>query len=112
MENLGYILGLAALVLFFTLSGRVSKLERLLAENGIGNESRESLKEILSRHIGSYAKLEFEKGAGDNEVERKRCLIQDIDEEWILIEAEVKKQQKLQKLLRIGSIKSVQILAE
>lgn len=104
MEYVGYVFGLVAFVMYFTLSARVSKLDRMLKQAGIGRQKSASLKEVFEKNIGREGIMEFESGEEDSELHQKKCLILDVDEDWIQVNI-VKKD--IIKLIRIDSIKNI-----
>ncbi len=107
MESLGYIFGIAALLWCISLSGQVDKLKRTLKEYGMVNSDYTSLREILKKNIGKRIKIEFESDAMDYEILAKHCLLEDIDDDWILVKID---KCDTEKLLRVESIKSIQII--
>lgn len=105
MESLGYIFGMAALVWCISLSAQVAKLNRMIKEYGIVNSDKTSLKDILKKNIGKLGKIKFESNAEDYDFLSKYCLLEDIDEDWLLVKIE---KSDIEKLIRIESIKSIQ----
>lgn len=105
MESLGYIFGMVALVWCLSLSAQVSKLQRMMKEYGISNSDKTSLREILEKNIGKLGKIKFENNAQDYDILSKYCLLEDIDENWLLVKIE---KSDIEKLIRIESIKGIQ----
>lgn len=105
MESIGYIFGMVALAWCISLSAQVNKLQRMMKENGIINSDKTSLREILEKNIGKQGKIKFESNAEDYDILSKHCLLEDIDEDWLLVKIE---KSETEKLIRIESIKSIQ----
>ncbi|GLC30723.1 hypothetical protein [Clostridium omnivorum] len=105
MESIGYIFGIAALIWCVSLSSEVAKLKRMIKECGISNSEKASLRGILGKNIGRLGKIKFESDAEDYEILSKYCLLEDIDEDWLLVKIE---KSEIEKLIRIESIKGIQ----
>ena len=105
MESIGYIFGIAALLWCIGLSEKVAKLQRMMKENGIINSNKNSLREILEKNIGKQGKIKFESDTQDYDILSKYCLLEDIDEDWLLVKIE---KNDVKKLIRIESINSIQ----
>lgn len=84
----------------------MEKLKRTLKEHGIIHSDYASLREILIKNIGRHVKIEFTSSANDYEISSRPCLIEDVDEDWVLVKLD---KNETEKLIRIESIKSIQI---
>ena len=99
--------GLFAFIMVLVLMGKVSRLERLLRENGIGNLRAAGLGEQVRKQIGRTVELTVE--AGDFDVCGKECRILDADEDWALVLANKGKKNECEKLIRLDSVKSIKV---
>lgn len=105
METVAYMASFIAFIWCVSLSAKVSRLEKKLKDAGIGVQEKKSLKEIMEKNIGKFAKIKFEEHVSDIDLFDKYCLIEDVDEEWVLLKIGKK---DMEKLIRIDSIKNVQ----
>ncbi|MDF2803955.1 MAG: hypothetical protein K0S61_3858 [Anaerocolumna sp.] len=105
MDSIGYIFGILALLWCYNLSAKLEKMKHIMKDNGLLDYDKASLKEILENNKGHYGKINLDSFITDFEINGKYCLIQDIDEDWVLIKEEKK---EIDKLIRIESIKSIQ----
>lgn len=103
MDIMGYMFGFISFIWCLSLSNKLNKLKRIIKDNGLIDNDKTSLREILENNKGSYGKIKLEDT--DFEVSTQYCLIDDVDEDWVLIKTEKK---EVQKLIRIESIKSIQ----
>lgn len=99
--------GIFAFIMVLVLMGKMSRLERLLRENGIGSVRAAGLGEQVRKHIGRTVELTVE--AGDFDVYGKECKILDADEDWALVLANVGKKTECEKLIRLDSVKSINV---
>lgn len=106
MESIGFIFGILALFWCYNLSARLEKMKHIMKDNGLLDYDKASLKVILENNKGRYGKINLDNMITDFEINGKYCLIQDIDEDWVFIKEEKK---EIEKLIRIESIKSIQI---
>ena len=111
MEYLG-IFGFIAFMFVLTLQGKVSKLERVMREAGLTNETvhgtgQEDVRESLEKRIGKNVKFDFYEEEMDLDIiSAKDVIIKDVDERWVLVHGEGKK-KSFDKLVRISSIKGI-----
>ena len=99
--------GVFAFIMVLVLMGKVSRLERLLRENGIGTAQAAGLGEQVRKQIGRTVELTVE--AGDFDVYGKECKILDADESWALVLANEGKKNECEKLIRLDSVKSIKM---
>lgn len=99
--------GVFAFIMVLVLMGKVSRLERLLRENGIGSLRAAGLGEQIRKQIGQTVELTVE--AGDFEVYGKACKILDADEDWALVLANEGKKNECEKLIRLDSVKQIKV---
>lgn len=99
--------GVFAFIMVLVLMGKVSRLERLLRENGIGTARAAGLGEQVRKQIGRTVELTVE--AGDFDVYGKECKILDADESWALVLANEGKKNECEKLIRLDSVKSIKM---
>ena len=99
--------GVFAFIMVLVLMGKVSRLERLLRENGIGTAQAAGLGEQVRKQIGRTVELTVE--AGDFDVYGKECKILDADEGWALVLANEGKKNECEKLIRLDSVKSIKM---
>ena len=110
MEMLGVIGLLVAIIAYYncsTLSKKIKKMEQFIKERGYVDAEKESLKEILRNSVGSTVKLKLDSEGLIFEIDDKECVIEDVDEEWLLIHM-VKKQEEY--LLRLEHINGLTIV--
>lgn len=99
--------GVFAFIMVLVLMGKVSRLERLLRENGIGSLRTAGLGDQVRKQIGRRVELTVE--AGDFDVYGKECKILDADEDWALVLANEGKKNQCEKLIRLDSVKSIKV---
>jgi hypothetical protein len=106
MGYLGFLWGMLALAWCAGLTAQVKALKRLVQDAGIGNTEKASLREILEKSIGKTADLKLEAiGLSFNSF-LADCRIIEVDEEWALVLAGKKQEEKL---VRIRSIRGVNL---
>lgn len=106
MESAGLVFGIASLIICMKLSARLTKMERMLKQSGLGVDKSKSLYNVLVKNIGKSGTLTFCNGSSLLGNQKITCQILDVDEEWILLKETKKKNQQL---LHIDSIRNVQI---
>lgn len=106
MESVGWVFGLFSLILCMKLSARLTKMERMLKQSGFDINQSKSLYNVLVKNIGKSGTLTFCNGDSIFGEKKIICQILDVDEEWILLKENKKKEQRL---LHIDSIRKVQI---
>lgn len=99
--------GVFAFIMVLVLMGKVSRLERLLRENGIGSLRAAGLGEQVRKQIGRTVELTVE--AGDFDVYGKECRILDADEDWALVLANEGRKNECEKLIRLDSVKQIKV---
>ena len=99
--------GVFAFIMVLVLMGKVSRLERLLRENGIGSLRAAGLGDQVRKQIGRRVELTVE--AGDFDVYGKECKILDADEDWALVLANEGKKNECEKLIRLDSVKQIKV---
>lgn len=99
--------GVFSFIMVLVLMGKVSRLERLLRENGIGSVRAAGLGEQVRKQIGRTVELTVE--AGDFEMYGKACKILDADEDWALVLANEGKKDECEKLIRLDSVKQIKV---
>lgn len=114
--NTWAIFGFIAFIYTCTLKGRISKLERQLRELDVvgTGEKNGNLYESLKKRIGCHVKFNFYDEEHDIDLtffDRKNGFIEivEVDEKWVQVHCE-SKNKKLDKLIRISSIKSIEEL--
>ena len=75
--------GTFAFIMVLFLMGKVSRLERILRDNGIGAVRTAGLGEQMRKQVGNTVTLTVE--AGDGDLVGKECRILDADEDWALV---------------------------
>ena len=75
--------GIFSFIMVLVLMGKVSRLERILRENGLGAKRIAGLGDQVRKQIGRTVELTVE--AGDFDVYGKKCKILDADEDWALV---------------------------
>ncbi|NLD20786.1 MAG: hypothetical protein GX663_11215 [Clostridiales bacterium] len=109
MESVGYMGFIFGMVAFFwciSLTTQVRELKRMIQDAGIGYTEKASLREILEKSIGKSADLKLEGSGMNTNTTVTDCLIQEVDEEWALVIAGKKKEEKL---VRIRTIRSINL---
>ena len=99
--------GVFAFIMVLVLMGKVSRLERLLRENGIGSLRAAGLGEQMRKQVGNTVILTVE--AGDGDVMGKECKVLDADETWALVLANEGKKNECEKLIRLDSVKQIKV---
>lgn len=99
--------GLFAFIMVVILMGKVSRLERVLRENGIDSVRAAGLGEQVRKQVGRTVELTVE--AGDFDVYGKACKILDADEDWVLVLAGEGKKNECEKLIRLDSVKQIKV---
>ena len=99
--------GLFAFIMVLTLMGKVSRLERILRDNGIGAVRTAGLGEQMRKQVGNTVTLTVE--AGDGDLVGKECKIRDADESWALVLANAGKKNECEKLIRLDSVKQIKV---
>lgn len=99
--------GLFAFIMVLTLMGKVSRLERILRDNGIGTVRTAGLGEQMRKQVGNTVTLTVE--AGDGDLVGKECKILDADESWALVLANAGKKNECEKLIRLDSVKQIKV---
>ena len=99
--------GVFAFVMVVALMGKVSRLERILRENGIGSVRVVGLGDQVRKQIGRTVELTVE--GGDFDVYGKACKILDTDETWALVLANEGKKNECEKLIRLDSVKQIKV---
>lgn len=99
--------GIFAFIMVCVLMSRVSRLERLLRENGIGSVRAAGLGEQIRKQVGKTVTLTVE--AGDTDVMGTVCRILDADEDWALVLVNEGKKNECEKLVRLDSVKQIKV---
>lgn len=109
MESVGYmgfIFGIISLFWCISLTAQVRELKRMIQDAGIGHTEKASLQDILEKSIGKSADLKLEGSGMITNTMLADCLIQEVDEEWALVLAGKKKEEKL---VRIRTIRGINL---
>ncbi|HIT32588.1 MAG TPA: hypothetical protein IAC25_07130 [Candidatus Enterenecus stercoripullorum] len=104
METLE-VFGFFAFIMVIFLWSKVSRLERLLRENGIRPVGAKDLARRLAGMMGLTVTLTLYSDGWDRN--GLVCQVLDTDEEWVLVLADEGKKKEREMLLRLDSIKSV-----
>lgn len=99
--------GVFAFIMVLVLMGKVSRLERLLRENGLGAVRAAGLGEQMRKQVGNTVTLTVE--AGDGDILGKECKILDADEDWALVLVGEGKKNECEKLIRLDSVKQIKM---
>ena len=102
MEAFG-IFGLVGFVMACILFERVSRIERLLRENGIRPAGTPGLARRLEDSVGKTVTIFDEDGSGVT----GRVL--DVDEDWVLVLADEGKTKEREMLLRLDSVNNIKV---
>lgn len=105
MESIAYAIAMITMIACFSLSARITKIERTLKKAGLTTDKKDSLYHVLDQNIGKTGKLSYHTGASLCGKQNITCIIVDVDEEWILIEDSKRKEQML---LHLDSVECVQ----
>ena len=100
-------MGVFAFVMVLVLMGKVSRLERIIRENGLGSVRAAGLGEQIRKQVGKTVMVTVE--AGDGDVMGKQCKILDADEDWALVLANEGKKNECEKLIRLDSVKQIKV---
>lgn len=99
--------GIFAFVMVLFLMDKVSRLERILRDNGLSAKRTAGLGEQIRKQVGKTVMLTVE--AGDGDVMGKECKILDADEDWALVLANEGKKNQCEKLIRLDSVKQIKM---
>ena len=99
--------GVFSFVMVLVLMGKVSRLERILRENGLGAKRIAGLGEQVRKQVGQTVELTLETSDGD--IMGKQCRILDADESWALVRANEGKKNECEKLIRLDSVKQIKV---
>lgn len=99
--------GVFSFIMVLVLMGKVSRLERILRDNGIGAVRAAGLGEQVRKQIGRAVELTLETSDGD--IMGKECKILDADEDWALVLANEGKKNECEKLIRLDSVKQIKV---
>ena len=99
--------GVFAFIMVLVLMAKVSRLERLLRENGIASVRAAGLGEQVRKQIGRTVQLTV--GDGSFDVFEKDCKILDADEDWALVLVGEGKKNECEQLIRLDSVKSIKV---
>jgi len=94
-------------IMVIVLMGKVSRLERVLRENGITTKGAVELGDQLRKQVGQTVTLTLETGDGD--LVGKPCKVLDADEAWALVLANEGKKNECEKLIRLESVKQIKV---
>lgn len=100
-------LGVFSFIMVLFLMGKVSRLERILRDNGLGSVRAAGLGDQMRKQVGKTVTLTVE--AGDGDVMGKQCKILDADEDWALVLANEGKKNECEKLIRLDSVKQIKV---
>ena len=87
--------GIFAFIMVCVLMGKVSRLERILRDNGLGSVRAAGLGEQMRKQVGNTVTLTVEAGDGD--------------EDWALVLANEGKKNECEKLIRLDSVKQIKV---
>lgn len=99
--------GVFSFIMVLVLMGKVSRLERILRDNGISTVQAAGLGEQVRKQIGRAVELTLETSDGD--IMGKECKILDADEDWALVLANAGKKNECEKLIRLDSVKQIKV---
>ena len=99
--------GIFAFIMVLVLMGKVSRLERLLRENGISSARAAGLGEQVRKQVGRTVELTLETSDGD--IMGKVCKILDADETWALVLVGEGKKNECEKLIRLDGVKQIKV---
>ena len=99
--------GIFSFIMVLVLMGKVSRLEHILRDNGIGPVRAAGLGDQLRKQVGNTVTLTVE--AGDGDLLGKECRILDADESWALVLANEGKKNECEKLIRLDSVKQIKV---
>ncbi len=99
--------GVFSFIMVLVLMGKVSRLERVLRENGITAKGAAGLGDQLGKQVGRTVELTLETADGD--LVGKPCKVLDTDETWALVLANEGKKNECEKLIRLDSVKQIKV---
>ena len=97
------IFGMMGFVMACYAWSRVTRLERLLRENGIRPAGSISLARQLEGSTGK--KMTIFGGDGEGVV----CRVLDVDEDWVLVLADEGKKKEREMLIRLDSVENIEV---
>lgn len=99
--------GVFSFIMVLVLMGKVSRLERILRDNGLRPGGTTGVGEQVRKQVGRTVELTVE--GGDFDVYGKQCKILDVDEGWALVLANEGKKNECEKLIRLDSVKQIKV---
>ena len=103
MEYFGFF----SFIMVLVLMGKVSRLERILRDNGIRPGGASGLGDQVRKQVGKTVTLTMETNDGD--LMGKVCKVLDADEDWALVLANEGKKDQCEKLIRLDSVKQIKV---
>ena len=103
MEYFGFF----SFIMVLVLMGKVSRLERILRDNGIRPGGASGLGDQVRKQVGQTVELTLETSDGD--IMGKQCRILDADEDWALVLANEGTKKECEKLIRLDSVKQIKM---
>lgn len=100
--------GVFSFIMVLVLMGKVSRLERILRDNGIGSLRAAGVGEQVRKQIGRTVELTLETSGGD--IMGRACKILDADESWALVLANEGKKNECEKLIRLDDVKQIKVM--
>lgn len=100
--------GVFSFIMVLVLMGKVSRLERILRDNGIGSLRATGVGEQVRKQIGRTVELTLETSDGD--IMGRACKILDADESWALVLANEGKKNECEKLIRLDDVKQIKVM--
>ena len=97
------IFGLVGFIMACLAIERVSRIERLLRENGIRPAGGPALARQLESGIGKTMTIFDDDGLGVT------CRVLDVDADWVLVLADEGKKKEREMLLRLDSVKNIKV---
>lgn len=99
--------GVFSFIMVLALMGKVSRLERILRDNGIRPGRASGLGDQVRKQVGKTVTLTLETNDGD--LMGKVCKVLDADEDWALVLANEGKKDQCEKLIRLDSVKQIKV---
>lgn len=101
------VFGFVGFIMVLFLWSKVTRLERILRENGIRPAAARDLGRRLGQYVGKEVVLSYY--GTDSDTQGLPCRVLDSDEAWVLLLCDEGKKKERQVLLRLDDIKQVQL---
>ena len=103
------VFGLIAFVFCMFMYSDVAKIKKQLQKEKNSSEKRELVKIVADKYLGKTVKIAMHEDDVNYSMLGKECLVEDVDEEWILLLISEKKSNR-RVLVRVATIASLSVI--